>query len=327
MKKSSFFLILIPLLIVLFFSFWLRAMSAPVDMSCTDSSCRKTFIIPKNQGLSTISLRLKGEGLIKNSLVFKLLVLKRGLSTSIQAGSFYLKPSMTAEEILESLISGREDVWITFPEGWRREQYADRLKANFEDFKEDLFLELTKNKEGFLFPDTYLFPKDILAEKAVEVIALNFDKKWKILGEDASKSNFSQFEILTLASIIEREAKEEDRKLIAGILIKRLENSWPLQVDATLQFVKAELLCKKDPACNWWPKVSRADLKVNSPYNTYENQGLPVGPICSPGASSIKAVLFPEESKYWFYLTGNDGKMYYARTAEEHSKNISLYLR
>jgi UPF0755 protein len=328
LKKFSFIFAFLFVLILFSCIFLFKALLAPINPECTNLECRKTFIIPKNQDLSTISERLEKEDLIKSAFAFKLLVLKEGKSANLQAGSFYLKPSMTNKEILENLIYGKEDVWITFPEGWRREQYADRLEANLEEFERERFLELTEDLEGYLFPDTYLFPKETSADKAVEILKSNFDKKWKILENEAKSPVFSQKEILTLASIIEREAKkEEDMKIVAGILLKRLEADWPLQVDATIQFIKANSLCNNNPSCNWWPQVYSADLKVNSQYNTYLTNSLPPGPICNPGLNSIKSVFSPTASDYWFYITGNDGKMYYSKTSEEHNKNISLHLR
>lgn len=137
-------------------------------------------------------------------------------------------------------------------------------------------------------------------------------------------------EVLILASIVEREVKfNNDRPIVAGILLKRLEKNWPLQADATVQYAIASAKCKgKSAKCgNWWPKnLTREDLKIKSPYNTYLYPGLPPGPICNPGLAAIEAVLNPVGSEYWFYLSDEEGKMHYAKTAEEHEENISKYL-
>jgi len=106
---------------------------------------------------------------------------------------------------------------------------------------------------------------------------------------------------------------------VAGILIKRGENDWPLQIDATVQYI----LGKKG---NWWPQINGGDLKIDSLYNTYKNKGLPPGPICNPGLASIKAVLYPQKTDFWFYLSDKTGKMHYAKTNEEHNNNIRKYL-
>ena len=138
--------------------------------------------------------------------------------------------------------------------------------------------------------------------------------------KEAQKAGLNKKEVLTLASLIEREAKHnEDRAIVAGILIKRGENDWPLQIDATVQYVLGR-------ERNWWPQVTKRDLNTNSPYNTYKNKGLPPGPICNPGLASIKAVLYPKKTDFWFYLSDKTGKMHYARTNGEHNANIRKYL-
>jgi UPF0755 protein len=135
--------------------------------------------------------------------------------------------------------------------------------------------------------------------------------------------------VLILASIVEREAGlDQDRPLIAGILLKRWRQGWPLQADATIQYAVGDDRCQGQEAeCDYWAPVKKADLAINSAYNTYKNQGLPPGPICSPGLASIKAVVYPQTSDYWFYLSDSDGTVHYARTNEEHSENVTRYLR
>lgn len=135
-------------------------------------------------------------------------------------------------------------------------------------------------------------------------------------------------EIITLASIVERETKtDEERPLVAGILIKRLKDGWPLQVDASVQYAVATKNCKVFGAeCKWWPILSKEDMSINSPFNSYKFKGLPPHPIANPGLSSIKAVIYPKESDYWFYLHDKSGKIYFAKTTEEHKENIRKYL-
>jgi UPF0755 protein len=125
-----------------------------------------------------------------------------------------------------------------------------------------------------------------------------------------------------MASIIEREAKGDDRFIVSGILWKRIANNWPLQVDASLQYAKG--YNKKEQT--WWAPPLGIDRDIDSPYNTYKNLGLPPGPICNPSELSINAAANPKDSEYWFYITGNDGQMYYAKTQAEHDTNVAKYL-
>ena len=134
-----------------------------------------------------------------------------------------------------------------------------------------------------------------------------------------------------MASLLERETLTgEERPIVAGILYNRLKAGWPLQVDAAVQYAMANAKCGEGaPECkDWWPRpITSADLELNSPYNLYLHPGLPPAPIASPGFASLKAVAFPEDSHYWFYLHGLDGNIHYARSLEEHNQNIVKYLR
>lgn len=289
-----------------------------------------TFVIPKGEGLSSVSRRLATEGLIRSSLAFKIFVLKEGLSGSIQAGDFRLRPSLTLEEVAYVLTHGSLDVWLTFPEGWRREEYGRRLSANLEEFSYQAFLDLTEGKEGYLFPDTYLLPKEASPSAVVKIFERNFEKRFSTeLKTAAQKAGLTEKQVLILASIVEREAgHDEDRALIAGILLKRWQQGWPLQADATVQYAKANASCEGEALdCDWWPNVTKADLQFNSPFNTYLYKGLPSAAICNPGLASIEAVISPQESDYWFYLSDSLGEVHYARTNEEHEENINRYLR
>ena len=137
-------------------------------------------------------------------------------------------------------------------------------------------------------------------------------------------------QVLILASLVEREAHhEKDRPIVAGILSKRLRNNWPLQVDASVQYALASKNCPLSKAnCQWWPQsLSEKDLKTQSSYNTYLYRGLPPAPICNPSLSSIKAVIFSQESPYWFYLSDKQGEIHYAVSDRQQAENIRKYLR
>lgn len=188
----------------------------------------------------------------------------------------------------------------------------------------DEFLSLTEGKEGMLFPDTYLFPKEASASSIVKKLLSNFDAKTQGL---SSATNLNPNQVLTLASLIERETKKgSEREIVAGILLKRMEAGWPLQVDAAVQYAVADKKSGGKSLDNWWPILTRDDLGIDSPYNTYRFQGLPPAPIANPGLTAIKAAYSPQDSEYWYYIHDNSGVIHYGRTLEEHNQNIAKYL-
>lgn len=286
---------------------------------------QQTFIVRKGESVISIAENLKRDRLIKSAVAFRILVISQNLSGKIQAGSFKLKPTLTPAQIGEIFTHGTNDIWIIFPEGWRKEEYGRRLAANLTNFDYKIFLDLTENLEGKLFPDTYLFPKEATPALVVTTLTANFDKK--TLGLDITP------EKLILASLVEREIRrDEERRIVAGILLKRLKNGWPLQVDATVQYVVANVRCgslgsRGNFQCDWWQPLRSGDLEIKSPYNTYKLKGLPPTPIANPGLASIKAAVNPQDSDYWYYLSDRNGETHYAKTVEEHNKNIQEYLR
>jgi UPF0755 protein len=289
------------------------------------------FVIPKGQPTRTILKRLQAEGIIRSAPaaeIYLFLTKQRGL---FQAGSFKLNPTMPIPEVASVLKTGTLDVWITIPEGWRAEQIADELKKQglLENSTPDELNQLFRQSEGQLFPDTYLFAKDSSAEQIIEKMTDNFDAKTSSL---TNKSINPLTHELILASLVEREAKHDaDRPLVASVLKNRLKIGMALQVDATLQYVRATLTNNQQPITNnqfnWWPQIISADKSINSAYNTYKYPGLPPGPIANPGIEAIEAVLNPAKTDYLYYVSEPDGTTHYARTLEEHNTNIAKYLR
>ena len=327
-KFSLVFLFLVAAIIGGFF--WWHWAISPVQSPPGQS---QIFVVYKGEGLSLIAQRLEDEGLVKSASAFKVLILVKNLSGKIQAGDFRINPSWTVEEVVYLLTHGSLDLWLTFPEGWRREEFGRRLASNLEDFSYPQFLQLTDDLEGYLFPDTYLIPKDASSSAVLKILTNNFEKKYSLeLELAAKKAGLTQVEIITLASIIERESKGgKDSPIIAEIMLKRWREGWPLQADATVQYALANQrnsMGKDWQEVDWWPtKLTKDDLEINSPYNTYQYKGLPPGPICNPGLASIEAIIYPQETDYWFYLSDSQGKIHYAKTAEEHSENIEKYLK
>ena len=291
------------------------------------------FEIKKGEGFLEIGKRLKKEGFIKNRYCFYLYAFLTNQWRNLRAGQYKFE-NLSLREIVKKIKEGKIELErVTIIEGMRLAEIDELLiKRNIiknkisslkiKDFKDQFsFLKDVDDEfslEGFLFPDTYFFQPE-MDEKDVALIFLrNFEKKISPFLKEIEKKNKTLFEILTMASMLEREmAGKENKKIAAGLLWKRLEHNMFLQVDATVNYA-----LKKDKE-----KISLEDIKFDSPYNTYKYRGLPKGPICNPSLDSIEAALFPEESDFWFYLTTKDGLVIFSKTYEEHLKNKELYLK
>ncbi len=296
-----------------------REGSLPVDK--TDES-PKIFTVAKGESLNSITNKLSSEGLIRNKLVFYLIVKQLGIEKNIQAGDFRLSASMKADEIAKSLTHGTVDTWITIIEGLRKEEIAELIAQKYK-IPENEFTGMAD--EGYLFPDTYSIPDGASSEKIISILEDNFDKKFEQIKDQADKNNLSEEEVVILASMVEREARTaEDKQEVANILLKRYREEWTLDIDATVQYILGYQPDQK----RWWKKeLSFDDLEIDSPYNTYKVTGLPPAPICNPGFDSLSAVANADDSTpYWFYISDSDGKLRFAETLEEHNANIEKYL-
>ncbi len=328
--------LLFPLFIILSLVFvfvWWSDAARPADPG---QETVGRFIIPKGQTAARTAARLEEEGFIKSSLAFKLYVQITGQAKAIQSGDYRLSPKLNLSKIVAVLLAGPQELWVTYPEGLRREEIASRTikvlgieSEAAQTFYQD-FLKESQGLEGLLFPETYLFARDVPAANVVKKLRVTFDTKVtdKML-EDAKAKGLRLNEVATLASIIERETiTDKERPVVAGILLKRMDAGWPLQVDATLQYVTGSKRCVSYQLdCDWWKPPTIEDKKLNSQYNTYLNKGLPPAPIANPGLQSIKAVIYPEDSPYWYYLHDSQGKIHYGATIEEHNENIRKYLQ
>lgn len=295
--------------------------SLPVDKANTTP---KIFVIEPGAGVNQIAADLSKEGLIRSKLVFYFVVKLNGLESKIQAGDFRLNKAMNAPEIARALTKGTLDQWVTIIEGLRKEEIAQILNEKVGIDPEEF---TDKASEGYLFPDTYLIPKGASSETVLSILQNNFDKKYTPdMQSIAAQKGFSKDEVVILASLVEKEARSFENKVkVASIIVKRYKKGWPLDLDATIQYALGYDPIKK----TWWKKaVNNADVKINSPYNTYKNLGLPPTAICNPGLDSINAVLQADpNTPYWFYISSRDGStMHYARTIEEHNRNIAKYL-
>jgi len=281
------------------------------------------FIINKGEGMRKVSNDLKSKGLIKDPIVFFLLTKKLGLDTKVQAGDFRLNPSMSAYEVAQNLTHGTLDIWVTVPEGNRTAEIADILEKSIPTYKPTWRTTLAAN-EGYLFPDTYLIPRDATVDQIIALMKNNFNNKYAAL-KSQQTSNYTQNEIVTIASLVEREAKfASDRPLVASVIENRLSLGMALQIDATVQYILGYQQSEK----SWWKKtLGSDDLKINSPYNTYVNPGLPPTPIANPGSAAIAAALNPTKTDYLYYVSDSKGHLYFAKTIQEHNQNVQKYIK
>lgn len=319
MKQKLFILIGIFLLGFIFlFLWWNQAVKPanPIDKTPV------IFTIKRGEDARSIAERLRKQGLIRSSVAFFLLARFGGTADNIQAGEFRLNPSMELSTLAQELTHGTTDVWITIPEGFRNEEIALKLAKDLS-IPEKEFLRIAR--EGYMFPDTYQIPKEASAGAIVNIFLTNFNKKVTLdLKEETKKKDISLDELITVSSLVEREARlAEDRPLTASVILNRLKIGMKLDIDATIQYALGYQPDQK----TWWKKnLTEEDLEINSPYNTYKNPGLPPTPICNPGLAVIEAVIEAPETDYIYYLSDKSGKTHFAKTIEEHNDNISKYL-
>jgi len=318
-KILSILLTLVALAIVVAagLAFYVRQSLQPVS---SDSS-EVRFVVTRGQAISAIASNLEEAGLINSGQIFSLYVRLNKIDKKIQAGSFTLSPSQSSSEIAQALTEGTEDVWITLLEGWRVEEIAEYLnKSDLEAFSKADFLELSATSEGYLFPDTYLVPREITAEALYNLFTRTFENKVAAEFGDLDQDELKR--LVILASLVEREAREfTQMRHVAGLLENRLEIGMALQVDATLQYIRGEVDGK------WWSPPRSGDKQLSSPYNTYQNPDLPPYPIANPGLDALKAAYDPLQVDDLYYLHAPTGEIYFGETLEEHNQNISKYLR
>ena len=327
--------LLVLLIIILVSGFLLAVWWVSTTQAPTNTAAVKRFVITKGASSSQIGNNLREAGLVKSSLVFKFYVQLTGNSRRIQAGEYRIPQNLSLNRLISFLLQGPTELWVTIPEGIRREEIADKFVESLElsgteatAFRND-FLQRSAAKEGYLFPDTYLFPRDASASAVVSLLTSTFDKKVDAkMRQDLDQKDIILSQAVIVASLLERETiTDQERPVVAGILIKRWRAGWPLQVDASVQYALASAKCGQTVDCNWWPRpLTGDDLEINSPYNTYKFPGLPPAPIASPGISAINGVVYYEESPYWFYLHDEDGQIHYAETLDQHNTNITRYL-
>lgn len=299
-----------------------------------DSSSEKQVLvdIKKGSSLNSVSETLFEKKLIKNKLFFKITAKVNDMDTGIKAGLYKINQSYSNKEVLDILNSGRvykDLVKVTIPEGFEAHQIAERIsklglvdKNKFMDLvnKPSIFSENYKflnekdilSLEGYLFPDTYFFNKSYSEQDVINVMLKRFDEVYTDEYEKVqNEKQLTLNQVISLASIVEREARlDEERNIIAGVFYNRMDVKMPLQSCATVQYILGE---RK-------PNLSFDDIKIDSPYNTYKNAGLPPGPIASPGKKSIEAALYPDDVDYLYFVAKKNGSHSFSKTYNEHLK-------
>lgn len=276
--------------------------------------------IPSGSTLGEITDKLESRGLITSPAIFKAILVLTKKEASMQTGEYTFKRPMNMLETIEKLVTGKYEytpVRLTIKEGEDSKVISERIVSLFPLLTPTEISTRLKELEGKIFPETYLFaPFDDL-DKIIETTTAEYEKRIAKFKDEIASSTYTEAQILTVASILEREVpRPSDMKIVAGIIYNRLKVNMPLQMDSTLGYItgKASL------------ELTTEDLKLDSPYNTYVQKGLPPAPIGNPGEDAIRAALEPESHQYIFFLSDKEGDNHYAKTYAEHLKNRKLYL-
>jgi len=276
--------------------------------------------IKKGETVRQVSRILSEKNIIISPSIFTILIRISG-SAGIQAGTYHFYKPTGLLFVVYRLHTGDLGIAprkITLFEGMTNLEMGNALARRYPKVTSDAFRIAGAGEEGYLFPDTYSFSPDISASDIVTVLRDNFNTRIASVTPQIKASGHSLKEIVTMASLVEREGRTlKEKRMIAGILWNRLRIGMLLQVDAVFGYIF------KKPTYS----PSFSDLKVDSPYNTYIHKGLPPNPIDNPGLESILAAATPTKTKYFYYITGNDGKMHYARNLVSHNRNVALYLK
>ena len=309
--------LIISFLILALFLVTVRSVFVPSSSFNVGSSIEVEY----GDSLMTISEKLYDAGVIESIPVFQFFVVLYGNDKSILAGSYYFDRPISTINVALRMVRGdynKEEIRVTFPEGMTVYEMSNLLDKKISNFNREKFLEIAEAKEGYLFPDTYFISPSADEEDIINQLEKNFERRISEIEEKFLESEHSLEDIIIMASIIEKEASgDDDRSVISGILWKRIRIGMALQVDATLTYITG-----KDSS-----ELTLSDLDSKSPFNTYENKGLPPAPISNPGILSIVAALEPTESPYLYYLHDSNGDIHYARNFEEHKQNKALYLQ
>lgn len=309
----------------------LALFSYGVLISSVSSSANEQLMIMVKPGMTAndIGELLYESGLIKNVLLFRVIAKIDGLESSLQAGEYAFTKDMSMQQMVDMLSTGETAyTLLVIPEGYTVEQIAKLVedknigsaaafKSLAKNYKNNFIGAspgITYQAEGFMFPASYKVARGTTEEQLFRQMLVQFNEKFTAeMRNQAANSGMSIKDVIILASLVEKEAQlPQDRPIIAGVFLNRLQKGMPLQSCATIQYI---LGYPKD-------ELSVQDTEISSPYNTYQNKGLPPGPIANPGIESIKAVLAPAKTDYLYFVADKHGAHHFSITYEEHLQNI-----
>jgi UPF0755 protein len=352
-------IVLLTTLLIITWMLFLKMFGAPIPNANVEQ-----FTLSPNgevQDLEQLARELKTKGYIKNERAFKFAFMRTSTNSwnsffatncvdCFDIGSYKISKGLNAWEIANILSKTAYLKWVIIPEGLRKEQIAEiiagSLKWNEAQIKE--WIEYTNRDEGYFegvyFPDTYLVPSDEEPKKVAARFISRFEEKFKPFAEEAEKQNIKWTTVVTMASILQREAAGKyDMDLIAGVLWNRLEQNMRLEIDATVQYVRDNIthygtttVSTRSPQAptenytregSWWGAMKPNDKFIISPFNTYRNEGLPPHAISNAGVNAFNAVLHPEKTECLYYLHAHNREIYCAKTYSQHLRNIDAYLR
>ncbi|HEX3467213.1 MAG TPA: endolytic transglycosylase MltG [Candidatus Elarobacter sp.] len=289
-------------------------------------------IIPRGASFGEVAGLLRDKGILAHAIAFRLLARLRHVDNEVKAGEYRFPAHQTSDAVLQRIVRGEQfAVWVTIPEGYTAREVAQTLGSRAlgdPGLYERTFLQnggidldgtQTRNLEGYLFPSTYLIPIDDTPRTVAKILVDQFRRE---LPADAAQRaralGRTVPEVVTIASLVEREGKaDEDRPLIASVIYNRLRRGMPLEVDAAIEYTFPE----------HHDVITKRDLEVDSPYNTYRHTGLPPTPIANPGKASLDAAFEPAKSDYLYYVAKPDGHSAFAKTLDEHNANVERYLK
>jgi UPF0755 protein len=313
MLIKSFFIAAVCVTLFLFYTY----IPSLLNTASADFPVAIDITVSEGMNHTDIAELLEEKGVVRSALYLNFVLSQVFSNEFVQAGTYRFDAPRTTHEVAEIITKGTHTtplLKVTFPEGFSVKDMSEYLPSTFSRVDESTLSSL----EGYLFPDTYFISNDLSFGALIELMQTTFAEKMETIAPKLSNSILNEQEVIILASIVEREAKDvASKKMVAGILQNRLAINMPLQVDASFMY----LLQKKSS------DLTAEDLEIDSPYNTYTHAGLPPTPISNPGMESILAVLEPTDSKYLYYLTAPDGTFYYAATFEEHKSNKEKHLR
>ncbi|HBQ20670.1 MAG: hypothetical protein A2Z91_06745 [Deltaproteobacteria bacterium GWA2_38_16] len=328
MGRKSF--LIIGTIFVVLFIFGFVEIYLFLNSTPTQEKIEQVIEIPPGTPFRRIAKNLKLKGIITHEIKFYLLSRWKGNLTKIKAGEYLLYTNMKPLEVLDTLVSGRTYLYrVTIPEGYNLYQVADVVASlmlvSREEFLTKAYDLIFLNElgisgasvEGFLFPETYFFSKPITADKIIKTMVFKFFENYsEDIRFQAQKFNFSQHQIVTLASLIEKEtAVPEERRLISAVFHNRLRQGMKLQSDPTVIYgIK-----------NFTGNLTKKDLLTPTPYNTYTHLGLPFGPIANPSRASLEAAVNPAPVDYLFFVSKNDGSHFFSNNYRDHVNAVNRY--